>query len=93
MIETTKLSSRVVPIGAQQIQDGGRRPFWKKLLNRHISVTVRPILMKFGKMTLIGPWQQINHKNFEFLKIQDGGGRHLEKNTKIAISPQWFDQS
>jgi len=49
--------------------------------------------MKFGKMTLIGPWQQINHKNFEFLKIQDGGGRHLEKNTKIAISPQWFDQS
>jgi len=38
--------------------DGGH---FEKLLNRHISVTVRPILMKFGKMTLIGPWQQINH--------------------------------
>ena len=25
-----KYSSRVVPIGAQQIQDGGRPPFWKK---------------------------------------------------------------
>jgi len=28
-IETTKWSSRVVPAGAQQIQDGGRPPFWK----------------------------------------------------------------
>ena len=29
-IETTKWSSRLVPVGAQQIQDGGRPPFWKK---------------------------------------------------------------
>jgi len=29
----------VVPIGTQQIQDGGRPPF-KKPLNRHISATV-----------------------------------------------------
>ena len=29
-IETIKWSSWVVPIGAQQIQDGGRPPFWKK---------------------------------------------------------------
>jgi len=29
-IETIKKSSWVVPIGAQQIQDGGRPPFWKK---------------------------------------------------------------
>ena len=28
-IETNKNSSWVVPIGAQQIQDGGRPPFWK----------------------------------------------------------------
>ena len=27
-IETIKKSSRVVPAGAQQIQDGGRPPFW-----------------------------------------------------------------
>ena len=30
MIETIKWSSLMVPIGAQQIQDGGRPPFWKK---------------------------------------------------------------
>ena len=29
-METIKWSSWVVPIGAQQIQDGGRQPFWKK---------------------------------------------------------------
>jgi len=37
-----------------------------------------PILMKFGMMTHIGPWQRINRKNFEFLKIQDVCGRRLE---------------
>ena len=45
-IETTKGSSWVVPVGAQQIQDDGRPPFWKKRLNRHMSATVPPILMK-----------------------------------------------
>ena len=81
-IETTKGSSWVVRIGAQQIQDGGRPPYWKKTLNRHISATVRPILMKFGMLTHIGPWQRINRYNVEFLKIQDGSGRHLEKSQK-----------
>ena len=28
------------------------------------------------------PWQRINSYNFEFLKIQDNGGRHLEKSQK-----------
>ena len=51
-MEIIKWSSRVVPIGAQQIQDGGRPPFWKKPLNRHISATVWPILMRFGTMIL-----------------------------------------
>ena len=37
-----------------KIQHGGRPPFWK-LLNRHISVKYRPILMKFGTL------QQILH--------------------------------
>ena len=59
-IETTKWSLWVVPIGAQQIQDGGRPPFWKPL-NRRISATVRPILMKFGTMTHIGNFQRTNH--------------------------------
>jgi len=31
--------------------------------------------------------------NFSFLKIQDGGGRHIEKNLKIAISQHWFDRA
>jgi len=38
--------------------------------------------MKFSMMTHIGPWHRMNRKNFEFLKIQDGGGRHLEKSQK-----------
>ena len=54
-IETAKWSSWMVPVGAQQIQDGGRPPFWKKALNRHMSATVPPILMKFGMMTQFGP--------------------------------------
>jgi len=58
-IETNKNSSWVVSIGAQQIQDGGRPPFWKKPLNRYISATVWPILIRFGTMTHIGLLQRI----------------------------------
>jgi len=36
------------------------RHFEKKSLNRHISATVWPILMKFGMVTHIGSWQRIN---------------------------------
>jgi len=32
---------------------------FEKTLNRHIFATVRPILMKFGMITHIGPWQRI----------------------------------
>ena len=59
-IETLKWSTWVVPVDAQEIQDGGQPPCWKKTLNRHISATVRPILMKFGMMTHIGPLQRID---------------------------------
>jgi len=31
-------------------------------------------------MTRICHVQRIDRKNFEFLKIQDGGGHHLEKS-------------
>jgi len=54
----------------------------KKPLNRHIFATVRPIFMKFGIMTHIGPWQRIKRQNFGRLKIQDDGGRRLEKSHK-----------
>jgi len=36
------------------------RHFEKKPLKLYISTTVRPILMKFGMMTHIGPLQRIN---------------------------------
>jgi len=36
--------------------------------------------MKFGTVT------HIVRKNFEFLKIQDGGGRHLENHRNRDIS-------
>jgi len=54
-IETTKWSSWVVQTGGQQIEDGAWPPFWKPL-NRHISATVRLILMNFGTVTHIGPF-------------------------------------
>jgi len=56
------------------------RHFEKKLKLPYLCdrLTDFPILMKFGMMTHIGPWQRINRKNFEFLKIQDVCGRRLE---------------
>jgi len=48
--------------------------------------------MRFGTVTYIGPLQGIVRKIMIFLKIQHGGGAML-KITKIAISPQRFDQS
>ena len=58
----------------------------KKPLNIHVSASVWPILMKFGTVTHIGPLQGIVRKNIEFLKIQDGGGRHLENHRNRDIS-------
>ena len=58
-IETNRNSSWVVPIGAQQIQDRGRPPFWKKPLNRYISASDQLILIRFGTVTHIGLLQRI----------------------------------
>ena len=52
-IETAKWSSWVVLIGAQQIQDGRRLPFWKPLIH-HMSSTFWPILIKFGMLMHVG---------------------------------------
>ena len=46
---------------------------------RHISATDWPILMKFGRLTQIGPTKRIRRQKFEFFKIQDGGDRHFGK--------------
>jgi len=52
-----------------KIQDGGRPPFWKSLY-RHISVKNRPILMKFGTLTLHQILNPVSHvtKNLNFCK-------------------------
>jgi len=42
--------------------------------------------MKLGTMTHIGSLQGIVRKNFQFLKIQHGGGRHLENQKNRDIS-------
>jgi len=41
--------------------------------------------MKFDTMTHIGPLQH-TYRYFEFLKIQDGGSRHLENHKNRDIS-------
>jgi len=55
-----------------KIQDGGRPPFWK-LLNRHISVKNRPILMKLGTLhQILNPmtvtWPKIEMATAAILK-------------------------
>jgi len=44
--------------------------------------------MKFGMVTHIGPIQGIVRKNFEYLKIQDGGGGRLEnhRNHEVIVN-------
>jgi len=42
--------------------------------------------MKFGMMTHISPIQRKGRLNFEFLKIQEGGSRHLENHKNRDIS-------
>jgi len=49
--------------------------------------------MKFGKMTQISPYVGQTVKISIFFQKQDGGGRPLKKNTKIAISQQRIDRS
>jgi len=60
----------------------------EKIEKRHISATASPIAEIFGTVTQFDP---LDHSHpemyFHILKIQDGGGRHLEKS-KIAIPQQ-----
>jgi len=60
--------------------------FWKSL-NRHISVKNRPILMKFGTLQQLLNSMRVTWPNIEIYKIQDGGGRHLEKHF-LAVTHQ-----
>jgi len=42
--------------------------------------------MKFGRMTHIVSLQRKGRKNFEILKIQDGGSLHVENHQNRDIS-------
>ena len=42
--------------------------------------------MKFGMLMQFDPLDRSDHEKIEISKIQDGGGRHVEKSkSKIAI--------
>jgi len=47
--------------------------------NAHISAMVHAINTKFGTLMPIGPANRFRSQNFQLLKIQDGGRRHLKK--------------
>jgi len=57
-----------------------------KLKNRNISPMVRPIAKKFGMMMQFDSLDCCNCSYFQYLKIQDGGRRHLEKVKNHNIS-------
>ena len=56
------------------------------LKNRHISAAVQPYFKKFGTLVQFDPLTVPAVKKFKILKIQDGGGRHLEKSENSHIS-------
>ena len=79
-------------IRISQIQDGARPLFWKTVKSPYLCNR----LTDFDEIwhnDAYAPPHQIDRLNFQFLKIQDGGGRHLQKSQKIAISPQRFHRS
>jgi len=61
-------------------------------LNRHISATVWPILMKFGMSRILAPYSGPCVKISNFWKSKTAAAAIL-KITKIAISLQWLDRS
>ena len=91
-IETTKKSSWVVPIGAQQIQDGGRPPFWKKTVK---SLYLCNRLTDFDKIWYSDAYCPLTADLLKFQIFENPKWRRPPswKITKIAISPQRFDRS
>ena len=58
----------------------------EKLKHCYISAAVRAILTKYGTIMQFDPFNRSDRYKFEILKIQDGGGRHLEKSKNSRIS-------
>jgi len=57
-----------------------------KIQKHHILAAIRAISMKFGKLMQFNPLDRSDRWKIETLKIQDGGGRHLEKYKDHHIS-------
>ena len=86
-IETIKNWSWVVPIGAQQIQDGGRPPFWKKNVK---SLYLCNRLTDFDKIWYSDAhWPLTADLSLKFRIFENPKWRRPSswKITKIAISP------
>jgi len=81
----------VVPIRTRQIQDGGRPPFWKKPLNRHISAMTDFDEIWHGDAN----WPPTGDRRLEFRIFQKPRWRRPPswKATKIAIWQQRIDRS
>ena len=79
-----------------KIQHGRRPPFWK-LLNRHISVENRPILMKFGALHQILNPVTVTWPKIAIFEIQDDVITNPRWRTavilKIAKSPYLSEKS
>jgi len=56
-----------------------------KSKNRHVSATMWPIATKFGTIMHFDPFDPSHLSNFQILKIQDCGSRHLEKSKNRYI--------
>jgi len=65
-----------------------QRHFEKKTLNRHISATISPILMKFGTLTPTGPYRENIVKIFNFSKAKMAAAAIFKnhKNRDITAS-------
>ena len=91
-IETIKWSSRVVPIGAQQIQNGGRPPFSKTVKSPYLCNR----LTDFDEIWYSDAyWPHTADLSLKFRIFENPKWRRPPswKITKIAISPQRFDRS
>ena len=90
---TTKWSSWVVTVGAQQIQDGGWPPFWKKSVK---SPYVCDRSTDFDEIwSDDARWTLAADQRFKFWIFENPRWRRPPswEITKIAIYPQWFDRS
>jgi len=80
--------ARLCKIGwISEIQDGGRPLIWKPL-NRHISATVWPILMKFGKVTHIGP--RTSDWPLKFLIFENPRWRNKSNNLQPKVKRKYW---